>query len=109
MLNLFRLCRKDEISFDIVAKNGSKGSNFVEATCDFDNVPGMYGDLCAHGRRYIRVLGTESAVTSHAGRITKVQTAHLLTLESAQNAVNGHMKAHRHFVTNAHVKAIKIM
>ena len=30
MLNLFRLCRKDEISFDIVAKNG----NNVEATFD---------------------------------------------------------------------------
>jgi len=28
MFNLFRLCRKDEISFDIVAKNG----NNVEAT-----------------------------------------------------------------------------
>jgi len=44
MFNLFRLCRKDEISFDIVAKNG----NNVEATFDtverivrlvaFDNV-----------------------------------------------------------------------
>ena len=31
MLNLFRLCRKDEISFDIVAKNG----NNIEATFDF--------------------------------------------------------------------------
>jgi len=29
-LNLFRLCRKDEISSDIVAKNGS----YVEATYD---------------------------------------------------------------------------
>jgi len=44
MFNLFRHCRKDEISFDIVAKNG----NNVEATFDtverivqlvaFDNV-----------------------------------------------------------------------
>ena len=44
MFNLFRLCRKNEISFDIVAKNG----NNVEATFDtaerivqlvaFDNV-----------------------------------------------------------------------
>jgi len=44
MFNLFCLCRKDEISFDIVAKNG----NNVEATFDiverivqlvtFDNV-----------------------------------------------------------------------
>ena len=30
MFNLFRLCQKDEISFDIVAKNG----NNVEATFD---------------------------------------------------------------------------
>jgi len=49
MFNLFRLCRKDEISFDIVAETGnivSKNrqqcrSNIVEATFDFvafDNV-----------------------------------------------------------------------
>jgi len=31
MFSLFRLCRKDEISFDTVAKNG----NSVEATFDF--------------------------------------------------------------------------
>jgi len=31
IFNLFRLCRKDEISFDIVAKNG----NNVEAKFDF--------------------------------------------------------------------------
>jgi len=31
MFNLFRLCRKDEISFDIVAKN----VNNVQATFDF--------------------------------------------------------------------------
>jgi len=31
MFNLFRLCRKDEISFDIVAETG----NNVEATFDF--------------------------------------------------------------------------
>jgi len=31
MFNLFRLCQKDEISFDIVAKNG----NNVEATFEF--------------------------------------------------------------------------
>jgi len=31
MFNLFQLCRKDEISFDIVAENGSN----VEATFDF--------------------------------------------------------------------------
>ena len=31
MFNLFRLCRQDEISFDVVAKN----SNNVEATFDF--------------------------------------------------------------------------
>jgi len=31
MFNLFRICREDEISFDIVAQNG----NNVEATFDF--------------------------------------------------------------------------
>jgi len=31
MFNLFRLCQKDEIFFNIVAKNG----NYVEATFDF--------------------------------------------------------------------------
>jgi len=38
MLNLFRLCRKDEISFDIVAETGNivaKNGNNVEATFDF--------------------------------------------------------------------------
>jgi len=51
MFNLFRLCRKDEISFDIVAETGNivaKNGNNVEATFDvverivklvtFDNV-----------------------------------------------------------------------
>jgi len=35
MFNLFRLCRKNEISFDIVAENG----NNVEAT--FDIIEGI--------------------------------------------------------------------
>ena len=38
MFNLFRLCRKDKISFDIVDINGNivaKNSNNVEATFDF--------------------------------------------------------------------------
>ena len=37
MLNLFRLCRKDEISFDIVAETGNivaKKGNNVETTFD---------------------------------------------------------------------------
>jgi len=51
MFNLFRLCRKDEISFDIVAETGNivtKNGNNVKATFDiverivqlvaFDNV-----------------------------------------------------------------------
>jgi len=51
IFNLFRLCRKDEISFDIVANNGNNVEamfDFVEATFDvvermvrliaFDNV-----------------------------------------------------------------------
>jgi len=39
MFNFFRLCRKDEISFDIVAVCGNK----VE--CCFDNVDGLAGTL----------------------------------------------------------------
>jgi len=37
VFNLFRLCRKDEISFDIVAKNGNVEATFdvVEATLYF--------------------------------------------------------------------------
>ena len=38
MFNLFPLCRKDEISFDIVFKTGNivaKNGNNVEATFDF--------------------------------------------------------------------------
>ena len=38
MFNLFRLCRKDEISFDIVAETGNivaKNGNNVEARVDF--------------------------------------------------------------------------
>jgi len=38
MFNLFRLWRKDEISFEIVAKNGNSVEatfDFVEATFDF--------------------------------------------------------------------------
>jgi len=38
MFNLFRRCRKDEISFDIVAKDGNNVEatfDFVEATFDF--------------------------------------------------------------------------
>jgi len=37
MFNLFRLCRKDEIAFDIVAETGNivaKNGNNVEATFD---------------------------------------------------------------------------
>jgi len=38
MLNFFRLCRKNEISFDIVAETGNivaKNGNNVDATFDF--------------------------------------------------------------------------
>jgi len=57
-VSLFRLCRKDEISFDIVAETGNivaKNGNNVEATFDivdrivklvaFDNVAGVDGAL----------------------------------------------------------------
>ena len=68
MFNLFRLCRKDEISFDIVAKNG----NDVEATFDvverivrlvaFDSVAstlllvwtGLYANLWCHSTAKLR-------------------------------------------------------
>ena len=55
---MFRLCRQDEISFDIVAETGNivaKNGNNVEATFDivdrivklvaFDNVAGVDGAL----------------------------------------------------------------
>ena len=38
MFNLFRLCRKDEISFDIVAETGNivaRNGNNIEAALDF--------------------------------------------------------------------------
>ena len=46
MINLFRLCRKDEISFDIVAKNGNnveaKNSSICSIRhCCFDMVAGV--------------------------------------------------------------------
>ena len=49
MFNLFRLCRNDEISFDIVAETGNivaKNGNNVEATGNkvascFDSVAGV--------------------------------------------------------------------
>ena len=49
MFNLVRLCRKDKISFDIVAESGNivaKNGNSVEATFDivaFDTVAGVDG------------------------------------------------------------------
>ena len=56
-LNVFRLCRKDKISFDIVAKNG----NNIEATFDFverivrlaafDNVAFRHCCWCGQGLR----------------------------------------------------------
>ena len=55
MFNLFRHCRKDEISFDVVAENGNivaKNGNNDEATC-LDIVAGV--DLmrsCSEGTIY---------------------------------------------------------
>jgi len=52
MFNLFRLCRKDEISFDIVAKNGKNGEatfDFVEIIVGlvaFDNVASTLLHVC---------------------------------------------------------------
>jgi len=58
MFNLFRLCRKDEISFDIVAENGNivaetgsivanNGSN-VEATFDIVERTKFYNRIVRH-------------------------------------------------------------
>jgi len=65
MFDLFRLCRKDEISFDIVAETGNivaKNGNIVEATFGiverivqlvaFDNVD---GHCCWCGRGFYKV------------------------------------------------------
>ena len=70
MFDLFRLCRKDEISFDIVAETGNivaKNGNNVEATFDtverivqlvaFDNVAStlllVWRGLYAYGARSV--------------------------------------------------------
>ena len=70
--NLFRLCRKNEISFDIVAETG----NIVEATFDFveknwlvafDNVAGVDGALyCLLGMKTtcLRLLPASAAAGS---------------------------------------------
>jgi len=60
MFNLFRFCRKDEISFDIVAKTGNivaetgivaKNANNVEATFDFVEST-FYDKLVRHCCRF---------------------------------------------------------
>jgi len=48
MFNLFGLCRKDEISFDIVAETGNivtQNGNDVEATFDFVERTTFYDKL----------------------------------------------------------------
>jgi len=66
MFNLFRHCRKDEISFDvaktgnIVSKNGNivaKNGNNVEATFDFLKRTKFYDKL-------VRFLATKSNIAS---------------------------------------------
>ena len=74
MFSLFQLCRKDEISFDIVAQNGNiiaKNGNNVEATFDiverivqlvaFHNVAGtlslVWTGLNVHAAVSIVLLG----------------------------------------------------
>jgi len=50
MFNLFRLCRKDEISFDIVAETGNtvaKNGNNVEATLRIVQLVGLAFDNVA--------------------------------------------------------------
>jgi len=58
MFNLFRFCRKDEISFDIVAQNGNivaetgnivaKNGNNVEATLDTVERTKFYNRIVRH-------------------------------------------------------------
>jgi len=51
MFNLFRLCRKDEISFDIVAETGNivaKNGNNVEATFDIVERTKFYNRIVRH-------------------------------------------------------------
>ena len=51
MFNLFRLCRKDEISFDIVAETGNivaKNGNDVEATFDIVEKRKFYNRIVRH-------------------------------------------------------------
>ena len=46
MFNLVRLCRKDKISFDIVAVNGNEVErSFDNVACCFDIVAGVDGAL----------------------------------------------------------------
>jgi len=59
MFNLYRLCRNDEILFDIVAKNG----NNVEATFDFVERTKFYDKLVRHCCRFW-LLATKSNVAS---------------------------------------------
>ena len=54
MFNLFRLCRNDEISFDIVAETGNivaKNGNNVEATVDFVQRTKFYKRIVRHSCR----------------------------------------------------------
>jgi len=69
VFNLFQRCRKDEISFDIVAKNGNNVKatfDFVECyksndsfrQCCFDVVAGVDGALVAGQKETIYVHGS---------------------------------------------------
>jgi len=63
MVNLSRLCRKDEISFDVVAKNG----NNVETTFNFVERTKFYDKLvryCCRFWQQSNVASTKSNVAS---------------------------------------------
>jgi len=96
MFNLFRLCRKDEISFDIVAETGNivaKNGNNVEAT--FDIVERIYLNgsqlqnrstvlvghccWCGRGLLFICVIGRHALVTLQGAPRTVVYITHRST------------------------------
>ena len=85
--NLFRLCRKDEISFEIVAENGNivaKNGNNVEATFDiverivqfvaFDNVAGTLL-LVWTGLNANKLIGVSAATSAPPVPTTVTATA----------------------------------
>jgi len=91
MFNLFRLCQKDEISFDIVAKTGNivaKNDNNVEITFVFvkrtvrlvavDNVASTLLLTCWCGRDFRHVLAPNRYVTAALDDVRQEMHFHFL-------------------------------